>query len=97
MIAWCVVLAGVVVTVFCSLAAVALPTVFERLHLLTVTTSVGTPLITLGLAISTGWTAVSATIGVIAAVVVVTSPAMSAATARLAAQREGVIDVDWPA
>jgi monovalent cation/proton antiporter MnhG/PhaG subunit len=97
MIAWCVVLAGVAVVVFSSLAAVALPTVFDRLHLLTVTTSVGTPLIALGLIIVSGWSAASAIIAVIAAVVVVTSPAMSAATARLAAQREGVIDVDWPA
>ncbi|HWF71527.1 MAG TPA: monovalent cation/H(+) antiporter subunit G [Mycobacterium sp.] len=85
------------VVVLSSLAAVTLPTVFDCLHLLTATTSVGTPLIVLGLIISSGWSASSATIAVIAAVVVVTSPAMSAATGRLAAQREGVIDVDWPA
>jgi monovalent cation/proton antiporter MnhG/PhaG subunit len=97
MIAWCIVLAGVAVVVFSALAALAVPTVFERLHLLTVTTSFGTPLIALGLIISSGWSPGSAAIAVIAAVVVVTSPAMSAATARLAAQREGVIDVDWPA
>jgi multisubunit Na+/H+ antiporter MnhG subunit len=97
MTAWCVVFAGVVVVVLSAVAALAVPTAFDRLHLLTATTSVGTPLIALGLIISSGWTSTSATIALIAAVVVVTAPAMSAATGRLAAQREGVIDVDWPA
>jgi len=97
MIAWCIVFAGVAVVVFSTLAALAVPTVFERLHLLTVTTSAGTPLIALGLILLSGWSAISATIAVIAAVVVVTAPAMSAATGRLTAQREGMIDVDWPA
>jgi monovalent cation/proton antiporter MnhG/PhaG subunit len=97
MIAWCVVFAGVAVVVFSALAAVTMPTVFDRLHLLTPTTSVGTPLIALGLIMSSGWSAGSATIAVIAVVVVVTAPAMSAATGRLAAQREDAIDADWPA
>ncbi len=97
MTAWCVVFAGIGVVVLSALAAMVMPTVFDRLHLLTATTSVGTPPITLGLIISSGWSASSATIAAIAAVVVVTAPAMSAATGRLAAQREGVIDVDWPA
>lgn len=97
MIGWCVVFAGVAVVVLSALAALALPTVFDRLHLLTPTTSVGTPLIALGLILLSGWSATSASIAVIAAVVVVTAPAMSAATGRVAAQREGVIDVDWPA
>lgn len=97
MIAWGFVFAGVAAIVVSTLGAVTLSTVFDRLHLLTVVTSFGAPLIALGLIILSGWGAESAMIALITAVMVVTGPAMSAATARMTAEREGLIDVDWPA
>jgi monovalent cation/proton antiporter MnhG/PhaG subunit len=86
--------AGVTVMVLSALAAAALPEVFERLHLLTATTSLGAPLIGAGLVTVRGWSEASAMIVLINVAVVVTAPVMSAATARLAAQRVGLIDED---
>lgn len=97
MIAWCVVFAGVAVVVVSTLAATLLSSVFDRLHLLTVTTSLGSPLIAGGLAIESGWNATTASIAVVAAVLVVTGPAMSASTARLTAETEGLVEEERPA
>lgn len=91
---WGLVFAGVGATVCSALAAVVVSAVVDRLHLLTVTTSLGAPLIGLGLMIRAGWTAASATVLVITLVVLVSAPVMSAATARLTAQHAGVLDGD---
>lgn len=96
MIAWCLVFAGVAVIVFCTLAAAALTRTFDRLHLLTATTSFGGPLIGVGLIISQGWTESSAVIAVTLVVVLLSSPVISAATARLTAQHDGLVDEDSP-
>lgn len=95
MIAWLLVFAGVTVMVCCTLAAAAL-NVVDQLHLLTVTTSVGFPLTGLGLIVDRGWTEASAMVAVIVGLVLLTAPAMSAATARLTAQEAGVVDADSP-
>lgn len=95
MIAWLLVFAGVTVMVCCALAAAALQVV-DQLHLLTVTTSVGFPLTGLGLIVDRGWTEASAMVAVTVALVLLTAPAMSAATARLTAQEAGVVDADSP-
>jgi multisubunit Na+/H+ antiporter MnhG subunit len=92
----CVVFAGVAVMVISALGALVVPGVFDRLHLLTATTSFATPLIGLGLVIGTGWTEASAMIVAITVLVVVSAPVMSAATARLTAQRKGLVDDESP-
>lgn len=96
MIAWCVVFAGVAVMVFCAVVAAAVPRVFDRLHLLTATTSFGAPLIGGGLMVSQGWTEASAMIAVTVFFTMLSAPVVSAATARLAAQHEGLVDESSP-
>jgi multisubunit Na+/H+ antiporter MnhG subunit len=87
-ITWCLVFAGVAVIVFSALTAAALPRVFDRMHLLTATTSFGAPLIGLGLIISQGRTEPSAMIAVTIVLLLISSPVISAATARLTAQHD---------
>ncbi|WP_083079642.1 monovalent cation/H(+) antiporter subunit G [Mycolicibacter kumamotonensis] len=96
MIAWLMVLAGVSVMACCALGAIGLYPVLDQLHLLTVTTSVGFPLTGLGLIVHRGPTAASAMVAVIVGLVLLTGPAMSAATARLTAQEAGVVKADSP-
>lgn len=82
--------------VLSALGAGALPRVFDRLHLLAATTSLGAPLIGVGLMISQGWTESSAMIAMTIVLVAVSSPVISAATGRLAAQHEGLVDEESP-
>lgn len=96
LIGWCVVFAGAAVVAVCALAATALSGIFDRLHLLAVATSLGVPVTGAGLVIVRGWTAASAMIAVITALVVLTAPVMSAATGRLAAGHEGIVDETPP-
>lgn len=95
MIGWLLVFAGVAVMSCCALGATVLHVV-DRLHLLTVTTSVGFPLTGLGLILYRGWTEASAMLAVIVVLVLLTAPVMSAATARLTAQEAGVVKADSP-
>ena len=97
MIAWWIVFAGVAVLVFSTCVAVVLRSVFVRLHLLATTTSVASRLIAVGLAIKSGWNATTASIAVVAAIMVVTAPAMSAATGRLIALKQGLVEEERPA
>ncbi|BBZ14542.1 monovalent cation/H(+) antiporter subunit G [Mycobacterium branderi] len=96
MISWYVVFAGVVVMVLSALGAATLPRVFDRLHLLAVTTSLGVPLTGVGLMISQGWSESSAMIAVTIVLVALGSPVISAATGRLAAQHEGLVEEESP-
>ncbi|WP_082952609.1 monovalent cation/H(+) antiporter subunit G [Mycolicibacter sinensis] len=96
MIAWVLVFAGVSVMAGCALMAALLHDVVDQLHLLTVTTSVGFPLTGLGLILHRGATEAAAMVAVIVALVLLTAPAMSAATARLTAQEAGVVKGDSP-
>jgi multisubunit Na+/H+ antiporter MnhG subunit len=95
-VAWTVVFAGIAVTSLSAVTAAALPQVFDRLHLLTVTTSLGAPLIGVGLMILRGWTEASAMIAATTALVVLSSPVISAATAQLAARLGKLLDEDSP-
>ncbi|OBG31479.1 MULTISPECIES: monovalent cation/H(+) antiporter subunit G [Mycolicibacter] len=96
MIAWLLVLGGVSVMACCAVAAAAVGGVVDRLHLLGVTTSVGFPLAALGLIVQRGVSEASAMVVLIAALVLLTAPVMSAATARLTAQEAGVAEADSP-
>ncbi|OBI42245.1 hypothetical protein A5707_06390 [Mycobacterium kyorinense] len=96
MIAWVLVFAGVAVMACSALGAAALPRVFDRLHLLTATTSLGVPLTGMGLIVSQGFSESSAMIAVTIAIIVVSSPVISAATARLTAQHERLVDEESP-
>lgn len=93
---WCLLCAGAGTMVLSSLAAWAVSGVLDRLHLLTVTTSLGAPLAGLGLAIELGVGLAAAMVVVITVVVMLTAPVMSSATARLTAQYAGVVRADTP-
>lgn len=95
-VAWCLLVVGTGAMALSALAATVAPGVLDRLHLLTVTTSVGVPLIGVGLVIVLGIGTAAATIAVTTAVVVLSAPVMSPATARLTAQYAGVVGEDSP-
>lgn len=95
-VGWAVVFAGVAAMSLSAFAATVRALVFERLHLLTAATSVGVPLIGVGLVIVRGWTQASAMLVAISVVVLLTAPVVSAATARLAAEHDGLIDGTAP-
>lgn len=88
--------AGVLVCVAASLGVLLPRTVLDRIHFLTPVTSVGAPLIGLGLAVGTGWHLSTALILLTALVLAVTGPVLAAATARVAAQRQRLVPAESP-
>ncbi|OBG32553.1 monovalent cation/H(+) antiporter subunit G [Mycobacterium sp. E3198] len=93
-VGWAVVFAGIAVMSVSAVAAAARPGVFDRLHLLTVTTSLGAPLIGVGLMTLRGWSEASAMVAATTALVVLSAPVISAATAQLAARLGKLLDED---
>lgn len=83
--------AGVLVCVVSACGALVPADIVDRLHFLTPVTSLGTPLIGLGLAVHTGWHLATATILLIVAATAATGPVLAAATARIAAEQRGLI------
>ncbi|MCE3553273.1 monovalent cation/H(+) antiporter subunit G [Pseudonocardia sp. RS11V-5] len=81
--------AGVLVVVLAALRALVTRDVLVRLHLITPVTSVGGPLIGLGLAIPNGWTAPTAQILVTVFLLALTGPVLGSATGRLVARADG--------
>jgi multicomponent Na+:H+ antiporter subunit G len=74
---------GVLITVLASVAAVVVRTVVDRLHFLTVITSVAAPLVGVALAIQNGWGFTTAQILLTVVLLAVTGPVLGAATGRL--------------
>ena len=93
---WVLVTAGCAVAVLSALLALLLSTVFDMLHLLTAVTTVGAPLIGLGVAIGEGASAAAALVVMTVVIVAVTGPVVGAATARMAAQRDHSIESRSP-
>ena len=79
---------GVLVVVLSAAAALVLRPVHPRLHALAPVTSLAGPLIGVGLAIVNGLSLTTATILLIVVLLAITGPALTAAMARLAAERE---------
>lgn len=88
--------AGVLVVVLASLAALRVHRPQDRLHFLTPTTSVGTPLVGVGLVLQNGWSLTSAQIALTCILLMVAGPALAAATARVASQLDGTISSESP-
>lgn len=88
--------AGVTVVVLTGLAALRVRRVEDRLHYLTPATSLGAPLVGLGLVIANGWGLTSAQIAVTCTVMVVTGPALTSAVLRVAGQRAGTVSGESP-
>lgn len=87
---------GVAVVVMASIAAVWLRGVFVRLHLFAPVTVVGGPLIGLALAIENGWGLTTALVLFTVFLLALSGPVVEAATARVSAQREGIVPPDAP-
>jgi multisubunit Na+/H+ antiporter MnhG subunit len=75
--------AGVLVCLLSAAGAVRARTVLDRLHFLTPVTSVGTPLIAIGLAIHAGWHLATALLLLCAAVMLPAGPVLASATGRV--------------
>ena len=88
--------AGVAVVVLSVLRAVVARGVLNRLHFLSPITSLAGPLIGLALSIDSGWNLVTAEILFIVALLAGSGPVLAAATARVAAQREGLAPIESP-
>ncbi|HWG64978.1 MAG TPA: monovalent cation/H(+) antiporter subunit G [Streptosporangiaceae bacterium] len=88
--------AGLAVVVLACLGALLPRPVFTRLHFLTPVTSAGAPLIGVALAIQNGWGLTSGLILLIVVLLAMTGPVLAAATARVSAERDGLIEVDSP-
>jgi len=87
---------GTLLAVLASLAALRSRSVFRRLHYLTVLTSVAGPLVGAALIVADGPGLTGASVLLITVLLAVTGPVLSAATGRLNAQREGVVEVESP-
>ncbi|HWG01993.1 MAG TPA: monovalent cation/H(+) antiporter subunit G [Trebonia sp.] len=88
--------AGITVTVLSCLGALRARRVYVRLHYLSPVTSIGAPLAGLALAVANGWGLTTAEDLFIVFVLAITGPALEAATGRVAAQREGLLEEDSP-
>lgn len=88
--------AGVAVVLLAVLGCLRVRRPEDRLHFLTPTTSLGTPLVGLGLVLQNGWSLTSAEIVLICVLVAITGPVLASATMRLASQREGSVSKESP-
>ncbi|MEV4317053.1 monovalent cation/H(+) antiporter subunit G [Actinocrispum sp. NPDC049592] len=79
---------GVVIAVAAAIGAVVTKDFYRRLHFLTPVTSLAGPVIGLALAIVNGWSLTTLLILLTIVILGVTGPVLSAATGRVAAQRD---------
>jgi multisubunit Na+/H+ antiporter MnhG subunit len=87
---------GASVVVLSSVRAVLARGVYNRLHFLSPVTSLAGPLIGLALAVNSGWNLETALILATVVLLALTGPLLEAATARLAAQRDGLVPRESP-
>jgi multicomponent Na+:H+ antiporter subunit G len=87
---------GVAVVVLTALASLRVRRPEDRLHFLTPTTSLGTPLVGLGLVLENGWGLTSAQIVLTCLLMMATGPVLASAAIKVAAQREGTIPRESP-
>jgi multicomponent Na+:H+ antiporter subunit G len=87
---------GTLITVLAAVAAVRAGDVYVRVHCLTVVTSVGSPLIGVGLIVVNGFGFTGASVLLVVLLQAVGGPLLGAATGRVNAQRDGVIGSGSP-
>ncbi len=90
------VVAGTVVIVAASMGALAARDRYHRLHFTTPITSLGGPLVAIGLSVQNGAGLTTASILLPTFILFFASPVMSAAIARTSAQRDGLIESESP-
>jgi multicomponent Na+:H+ antiporter subunit G len=87
---------GVAIIVVSSCAALWLRGVFVRLHYLSPVTSVGAPLIGIALGLENGWGLTTGLILLVVFLLAVSGPVVEVTTARVMAQREGIVIQESP-
>ena len=96
-IALALVILGTAVVVAACLSAVAMrSSVFDRMHFLTPITSLGSPLVAIGLCVETGWGLTAASYLLVAGLLFLTGPFLEAAIGRLLGQVEGRVPESSP-
>jgi monovalent cation/proton antiporter MnhG/PhaG subunit len=90
-IAWALLAAGTVVVVASAVGTLITRDFYRRLHWLTPVTSIGGPLVGLALAFANGWSLTTAIVLLTVALLTVTSPVLTAAVGRAAAQQDGIV------
>jgi multicomponent Na+:H+ antiporter subunit G len=80
--------AGILVIVATAVRALAAGDDLVRVHYLSPATSLGVPLVGLGIAITAGWTWTTATVALVVVLLAVTSAPLSAAIASTIAEQE---------
>lgn len=88
--------AGTLVCVLSCLGALVTTSFYDRLHLVTPITSLGLPLIGLGMAVASGWGETSAQILLTVFIVAFSGPVLTSANGRVAAQRDRLVPTDSP-
>lgn len=88
--------AGVLVIVACAVLALTTHDLYARLHFLSPMTSLGAPLVTLGLAVSSGWSLTAGQLLLTGALLLVTGPGLEVAIGRTAAQQDGIEPLESP-
>lgn len=88
--------AGVAVVVLTTVASLGVRRPEDRLHFLTPATSLGSPLVCLGLALENGWSLTTAQIVLVGVLVAITGPVLASAGVRVALQRQGKIPQESP-
>lgn len=87
---------GVALVVLTTLASLRVRRPEDRLHFLTPATSVGTPLVCLGLGLENGWSLTTAQIALVGVLVMITGPVLASAAVRVSLQRQGKIPQESP-
>jgi multicomponent Na+:H+ antiporter subunit G len=96
LVAQVLVFAGVAVVLASAAGMLRARTLLTRLHLLSPVTTIGAPLVGVGLALANGWNLGSGAILLTVVLLAVTGPVLQSATGRAQARREGAIDEDLP-
>lgn len=88
---------GTAVCVAAAVGALAMrSSVFDRMHFVTPVTSLGCPLVAVGLSVDEGWGLTTAFYLLIAALLGFAAPFLEAATGRMLGQIEGRVDTSSP-
>lgn len=96
-IALAIVALGTAVTVASCLGAALMRTdACDRMHFVTPVTSLGCPLVAIGLSVEQGWGLTTASLLLVAALLFIAGPPLEAATGRLLGQIEGKVPSSSP-
>jgi Multisubunit Na+/H+ antiporter, MnhG subunit len=86
--------AGVLVCILAALGALVVRDPLDRLHFVTPVTSLGTPLVGVGVAVQLGWRLSAALVLLTVGITVLTGPVLTLAIARELARARGIVPAE---